>query len=116
MNSLYLSLSKYIWPISIMMLAIVSVASLIPLPNLPEVPGTDKTHHIIAYALIVLPVCIVKPKHWWVFLLIVFLWSGVIELIQPYVNRYGEWMDLLANFCGILIGVGLSGRVIACKK
>ena len=105
MNSLYLSLSKYIWPISIMMLAIVSVASLIPLPNLPEVPGTDKTHHIIAYALIVLPVCIVKPKHWWAFLLIVFLWSGAIELIQPFVNRYAEWLDLLANLAGVMIGL-----------
>ena len=25
------------------------------------------------------------------------LYSGLIELIQPRVNRYGEWMDFMAN-------------------
>ena len=90
------------------MLAIVTVASLTPLPALPDVPGTDKMHHVIAYALIALPVSIVRPKFWWRFLMGVFLWSGAIELIQPYVNRYGEWLDLLANFSGVFVGVGLS--------
>jgi len=32
------------------------------------------------------------------------LWSGAIELIQPYVNRYGEWLDLAANVAGVAIG------------
>ena len=30
--------------------------------------------------------------------------GGVIELIQPYVNRYGEWLDFIANVTGVLIG------------
>jgi len=32
--------------------------------------------------------------------------GGVIELIQPYVNRYGEWLDFIANTAGVLIGSG----------
>ncbi|WP_258554539.1 hypothetical protein [Photobacterium damselae] len=31
-------------------------------------------------------------------------WSGAIELIQPYVNRYGEWLDLAANTGGLITG------------
>lgn len=29
----------------------------------------------------------------------------MIELIQPYVNRYGEWQDMHANTGGIAIGL-----------
>jgi VanZ family protein len=38
------------------------------------------------------------------------LWSGVIELVQPYVNRYAEWLDLLANVVGVVGGV-LTGSI-----
>ena len=33
------------------------------------------------------------------------LWDGAIELIQPFVNRYAEWLDLLANLAGVMIGL-----------
>jgi hypothetical protein len=26
----------------------------------------------------------------------------LIEIIQPYVNRYGEWLDFLANTIGVI--------------
>jgi len=77
---------------------------LILLPELPEVPGTDKTHHFIAYASIAFPISFKSPRYLWKFLFAVLLWSATIELIQPYVNRYGEWLDLLANASGLLIG------------
>ena len=35
-------------------------------------------------------------------------YSGLIELIQPHVNRYGEWMDFLANISGLIIGIALA--------
>ena len=34
-----------------------------------------------------------------------------IELIQPFVNRYGEWEDMAANTCGVLLGT-LGGLAI----
>ncbi len=97
-------IQKFGLTLSVVLLIITTVLSLIPLPELPEVPGTDKTHHLIAYMSIALPVTLKNPKYLYYFLLGVVLWSGAIELIQPYVNRYGEWMDLLANSIGLVIG------------
>ncbi len=31
-------------------------------------------------------------------------YGGVIELIQPYVNRYGEMLDFGVNTLGVVIG------------
>lgn len=77
---------------------------MLPLPELPPVPGTDKTHHVIAYALLILPTALKKPKNWQIIVLFFIGWSGAIELIQPYVNRYGEWQDLAANIIGLICG------------
>ena len=42
--------------------------------------------------------------------LFVYNFGGVIEMIQPYVNRYGEWLDFFANTIGVIFGffVGLT--------
>ncbi len=41
--------------------------SLYPLPELPEFPGTDKTHHLVAYFFLALPSGLRKPKKWVLF-------------------------------------------------
>ncbi len=95
-------------PISVATLIGITTLSIVPLAELPSVPGIDKTHHFVAYAVLMFPVALRKPKYWlWVALFFVG-WSGAIELIQPYVNRYGEWSDLLANVVGILCGIGIA--------
>ena len=83
---------------------LINVFSLWP-GELPPIPGTDKTHHLIAYGALVFPVALSKPKHWLLIALFFLVWSGVIELIQPYMNRYGEWLDMAANGAGIVCGV-----------
>jgi hypothetical protein len=85
-------IKQYSVLISAIILLFITVLSLTPIPHLPAVPGSDKTHHFIA-------------------------WSGAIELIQPYVNRYGEWLDLLANSIGLVCGfiVALFSQLIANK-
>lgn len=83
----------------------ITALSLWPLDTLPAFPGSDKTHHFIAYALLVFPTALRKPPHWKLIALFFIAYSGVIELIQPYVNRYGEWLDLAANAGGILCGL-----------
>ena len=30
--------------------------------------------------------------------------GGLIETFQPYVNRYGEWLDFIANVLGVMLG------------
>jgi len=98
--------------ITAVILSSITVLSLAPLDELPATPGSDKLHHLIAYAVLVIPLVFRKPKYWW-FIVILFLgYSGLIELIQPYVNRYGEWLDMAANslgiFCGLFIAELLS--------
>ncbi|WP_228553302.1 VanZ family protein [Pseudoalteromonas sp. PPB1] len=79
--------------------------SLYPVDSLPAVPGTDKTHHFIAYGALAFPVALARPERWSLFIIGFLVYSGVIELVQPYVNRYGEWLDLGANGLGLLVGV-----------
>ncbi|MDC0362105.1 VanZ family protein [Halioglobus sp.] len=102
--------------VTLCLLLTITALSLWPLKSLPSAPGSDKTHHLIAYAAVVLPVALRKPNRWqW---LIVFFigYSGLIELIQPYVNRYGEWLDMLANTAGVLCGVALATGIRAVRK
>ncbi|MCW8860018.1 MAG: VanZ family protein [Deltaproteobacteria bacterium] len=86
-------------------LAVITTLSLWPLAKLPSVPGTDKTHHIIAYTVLMFPTALRKPDKWIIFGLLFIAYSGAIELLQPYVNRYGEWLDLAANAMGVVCGL-----------
>ncbi|MCI5140879.1 MAG: VanZ family protein [Candidatus Electrothrix sp. ATG1] len=71
----------------------------------PSAPGGDKLHHIIAYAALVLPVPLSRPKLWQFIAALFIVYSGVIELVQPLVHRYGEWLDMAANSVGVLCGI-----------
>lgn len=86
----------------------ISVLSLYPAEGLPSVPGTDKTHHFIAYGALAFPLALARPQKWLMLMVLFFVYSGVIELIQPYVNRYGEWLDLGANTLGLVFGIVLA--------
>jgi VanZ family protein len=72
---------------------------------LPSVPGTDKTHHFIAYGALAFPIALARPDKWLFFIVGFLVYSGIIELIQPYVNRYGEWLDLGTNGLGLVVGI-----------
>lgn len=117
-NTVFLSLVTWVQQrgvmLSVIFLLLTTVLSLFPADELPPFPGTDKTHHFIAYAAIMLPITLKYPRYWGLFGVFVIAYSGVIELIQPYVNRYGEWLDLAANSGGVLLG-GLIALLIAKK-
>ena len=102
-----LTLSRKYWiSITLFILTVITVLSLYPLPELPPVPGSDKTHHFIAYAILMFPTALRKPNYWPAIGLFFIGWSGAIELLQPYVNRYGEFQDLVANIIGLVSGFG----------
>ena len=98
------SIQQHWKPITIFLLLVISFLSLYPLPKLPEFPGTDKTHHLVAYFLLALPSGLKKPNKWFLFISLFIIFGGVIEIFQPYVNRYGEWLDFLANNIGVIFG------------
>ncbi len=91
--------------ITLFTLAAITALSLWPLESLPAVPGNDKTHHFIAYAVLMFPVVLRKYNYWPLIGVLFFSWSGAIELVQPYVNRYGEWLDMIANTTGLIGGL-----------
>jgi hypothetical protein len=90
--------------ITLVLLVSITTLSLWPAANLPQVPGSDKTHHFISYGALMLPAALAKPKHLFYIACGFALFSGAIEIIQPYVNRYGEWLDMAANVAGLTCG------------
>ena len=94
--------------ITLFLLAVITLLSLTPLPSLPSMPGNDKTHHFIAYGALTFPVVLRNPRHWLLIGLFFICWSGGVELLQPCVNRYGEWKDMAANGAGIVCGLLLA--------
>ena len=118
-NSIDQIIRRFWIPLTILLLLIILFLSLYPLPQLPMMSsGADKFYHFIAYLFLALPVAYTQPKLTvWYLLGMVFL-SGSIELIQPYVNRYGEWLDFLANTLGIFMGfvIGRLSRLFIKNK
>ena len=108
-----LTLIKSYWVIFTMFtLAAITILSLWPLETLPSVPGNDKSHHFIAYAALMFPTALRKPQHWQAISLLFIAYSGMIELLQPYVNRYGEWLDMAANATGVICGLFIAELLI----
>ncbi|MBT4330520.1 MAG: VanZ family protein [Gammaproteobacteria bacterium] len=103
-----LTLTRNNWlPITVIILFTITALSLWPLENLPSVPGSDKTHHLIAYAALMFPAALQKPENWLLIALSFIAYGGAIELLQPSVNRYGEWLDFAANTIGVICGIAL---------
>ena len=93
--------------------------SLSPLDDLPKAPGGDKLHHFVAYACLTFPMMFADARQWRRIMLPAIAYGGAIELIQPYVNRYGEWLDFAANSAGCFIGAGLAllaSRLLAAGR
>lgn len=101
----FLKLTEQHWrSLTIFLLTVITILSLRPLEELPPFPGGDKVHHLIAYTALMFPTAVKKPVNWWAIALLFIVWSGAIELLQPYVNRYGELQDLAANITGLIFG------------
>ncbi|PCH94912.1 MAG: hypothetical protein COB83_10200 [Gammaproteobacteria bacterium] len=109
---LNLGIKKYWFHITLILLISIATLSLWPVAYLPNVPGTDKTHHFIAYAALIFPTALKQPKNIVMITLGFIAFSGTIELIQPFVNRYGEWLDMVANIVGLFCGWLLAQAVL----
>lgn len=82
---------------------IISLATLTPIEHLPPTPGSDKLHHVLGFAGWAM-LCLLGP--WRPFMIMaagMIVWGGMIELIQPSVNRYGEWLDFFADAFGVIM-------------
>jgi len=94
--------------ISALIAVLIGALSLSPLQTLPEVPGTDKLHHLVAYLALALPTSLARVRSIRVLAPLYVMYGGVIELIQPYVNRYGEILDFGMNTLGVVIASSIA--------
>ena len=68
------------------------------------VPGSDKAHHLLAFAALAFPLSAARPRLApWVVLGAV-SYGGLVEIIQPYAGRHAEWGDLVADAGGAILG------------
>lgn len=96
---------KYWLTCTITLFVAITALSLWPDDPSSSAPGSDKLHHLVAYAALVFPVALRRPKSWYLIVVLFIAFSGLIELIQPFVYRYGEWLDLAANIIGLACGI-----------
>ncbi|MBJ7549638.1 hypothetical protein JHD44_03000 [Marinomonas ostreistagni] len=95
---------------------IVLLGTLMPASSLGSPPGSDKLHHILGFSFWA-GLCAWGPsKRFYAFACLIVICGGMIELIQPYVNRIADWKDFIANTVGVSIACFLHLTLTFFKK
>ena len=93
------------------LIIVILVLSLAPLPAPPlHVEQGDKIGHALAYFALMgwyAQLFDTRRALFWRAAAFVVL-GGAIELVQPYVNRDAEWLDLGADALGVMLGLLLA--------
>jgi VanZ family protein len=97
--------------LGIVMLVGIAIVCLIPQQSLPSVGLSDKTEHFATFGLLTFwfGTIVVRRDLPWV-ALGVLLFGGLIEIAQSAMGlgRSGDWMDLLADGIGVVLGSALA--------
>ena len=96
---------------------IICLGTLTPLPQAVDVPRTDKWHHFLAFAALTYPLTVASRRCWPFVIVFGLAFGASIEIIQPYVNRFGDIADFTADAFGVLIGFlfGVIGYFLRLK-
>ena len=70
--------------------------------------GVDKLFHAAGFAVLVIPMLMVRLKSSLVIASLALVFGGAIERIQRYVNRFDDFSEFSPGFMGVLIGVILA--------
>lgn len=82
---------------------IIAILTLTPFDSL-NVPGSDKLHHVLAFAALAFPLPFARPRLVLPVILGVSAYGGLIEIIQPYFGREADWADFIADVIGAILG------------
>jgi len=95
--------------VGLLLAAIISLLSLLPNEDLPDVHLWDKLEHTLAYVALAFSFgsVIVRRDFFWLAVILV-TFGGAIELLQAHVGRDAEWGDLLADAIGTTVGLLLA--------
>ena len=66
--------------VTVALAALLGLATFILAQKLPDAPGTDKLHHVIACAALVLPMSFAKPHQFWKYAVYGIMFGIFIEL------------------------------------
>ena len=96
----------------------ICVGTLIPLTEKIHVPGSDKWHHFVAFAALAYPLTAANRLYWIPALIFGLCLGALIEIIQPFVNRFGDIKDFQADALGVLFGIllGMLGYRVKSKR
>ena len=86
----------------------IAYGTLFPLPEFPINQNNDKLTHIISFLILVFPISFLRQDKIIKVIFFSMIFGIGIEIIQPFVNRYGDINDVIANSIGILIGTILA--------
>lgn len=96
----------------------ICTGTLTALPEKIDVPGTDKWQHLVAFAALVYPITVASRRYWIPVTVFASCLAALIEIIQPYVNRFGDIKDFQADMLGVFLGllIGILVRRLRVKR
>jgi VanZ family protein len=99
--------------------ATIAALTLMPQASMPVGPqGVDKVYHMIAFAALIFPTAMLRPKSCLRFGCLAILYGGLIEAIQPIFGRSADMSDFWADGLGVAMGIvlGLAARRIFFER
>lgn len=100
-------MNKWLLSSAVILFSVITILSLLPPESGVELPEYDKVGHFLAYTLFSWNVALLfkERKTQIIALILVFLYSMLIEFIQGFIpGREPSGLDLIANASGIMIG------------
>lgn len=100
---------------------LVAITGLALLPDPPQTVSTgwDKSNHVLAFASLAFASVWAlwpRPRQWGLLVTALLAYGGAIEVAQTFLPpRSGDWLDLLADGCGIALGL-LAAWPLAARR
>ncbi|MFQ3251754.1 MAG: VanZ family protein [Loktanella salsilacus] len=97
----------------------IAALTLMPQASMPVGPqGVDKLYHMAAFATLIFPTALLRPKWCLRFGCLAILYGGLIEAIQPIFGRSADMSDFWADGLGVAMGIflGLAARRIFFER
>jgi len=111
MNNITLQLIQNRTPwllLSLGLAATIAALTLMPQASMPIGPqGVDKLYHMVAFAALIFPTALLRPKSCLRFGCLATLYGGIIEAIQPVFGRSADMSDFWADGLGVAMGIFL---------
>ncbi len=89
----------------------ITITTLIPGEYVPPTPGSDKTNHLLAFFIWAGATTFFRTRRTLFLWIVIAIWGGAIEIIQPYFGRWSEMMDFVADIIGAIAG-GATGHLL----